>query len=129
MATIMNSMTYIQNSNFPTGVTSGTSAQTFTYPIQALASTAAIRLDFQTAVFDQPTAATGNCGSDTVTFTEAATSTTTALCGTLTGQHVYLDNNGMANVANTLTITIAENTNTNSNNNLMRTWKILVTIL
>lgn len=94
--------------------------QTFTYPIQALASTAAIRLDFQTGVFEQPTSGTGACGGDTVAIAQA--SGTITLCGVLTGQHVYLENSGTANMANMITITISSNT-------FSRTWRILVTIL
>jgi len=124
MATITNTMTYISNPGFPTQVTAGTAAQTFTYPIQALASTSQIRLDFQTGVFDQPTATTGVCGSDTVTYTQASTSSGGTLCGTLTGQHLYLENSGTANMANTLAISIST-----ANANVMRSWKILVTIL
>jgi len=121
-ATITNSMTWIQNPGFPSPVTSGASrtSKTFTYPIQALASTAAIRLDFQTGVFEQPTTATGACSNDKVDLAQA--SGTISLCGVLTGQHVYLENSGTANMANSLTITISSNT-------FSRTWRILVTIL
>jgi len=121
-ATITNTMTWIQNPGFPSPVTSGASrtSKTFTYPIQALASTAAIRLDFQTGVFEQPTSSTGKCDGDTVAIAQA--SGTITLCGVLTGQHVYLENSGTANMANSLTITISSNT-------FSRTWRILVTIL
>merc|ERR1711981_1162303 len=125
MATITNTMTYIQNPAFPTPVSAGTAAQTFTYPIAALATTAAIRLDFQTGVFEQPTATTGACGAgDNFAVTEAASGRTGLLCGTLTGQHIYLDNNGMAGMTNSITITVST-----TSTNLMRSWKILVTIL
>jgi len=124
MATITNDMTYVSNPGFPTPVTAGTATQTFTYPIQALATTAAIRLEFQTGVFTQPATGTGACSSDTITTTAAATGTTQTLtlCGTLTGQHLYLDNNGMANMANQLAISITTAT-------FSRSWKILVRIL
>jgi len=124
MATISNDMTYISNPQFPTPVTAGTATQTFTYPIQALATTAAVRLEFQTGVFNQPTASTGNCGSDTVQITDAAkgTTQTITLCGTLTGQHLYLDNNGMANMVNQIAISIDTAA-------FSRSWKILVRIL
>merc|ERR1712223_1223984 len=117
-------MTYISNPGNPTPVTAGTATQSFTYPIQALATTAAIWLEFQTGVFHQPTSSTGNCGSDTVTTMDAAKGTTQALtlCGTLTGQHLYLDNNGMANMANQIAISISTAT-------FSRSWKILVRIL
>merc|ERR1711981_416218 len=125
MATITNTMTYIQNPAFPTPVSAGTAARTFTYPITALATTAAIRLDFQTGVFEQPTATTGACGAgDNFAVTEAASGRTGLLCGTLTGQHIYLDNNGMAGMTNSITITVST-----TSTNLMRSWKILVTIL
>merc|ERR1712241_58009 len=55
---------------------------------------------------------------------QASTSSGGTLCGTLTGQHLYLENNGMANMANTLAISIST-----ANANVMRSWKILVTIL
>jgi len=124
METITNDMTYISNPGNPTPVTAGTATQSFTYPIQALATTAAIWLEFQTGVFHQPTSSTGNCGSDTVTTMDAAKGTTQALtlCGTLTGQHLYLDNNGMANMANQIAISISTAT-------FSRSWKILVRIL
>jgi len=124
MTTITNTMTYIENAG--TGVTAGTATQTFTYPIQALASTAAIRLDFQTGVFEQPTSTTGACGGDKVVITQASTGTSGAmnLCGVLTGQHVYLENSGTANMASSVAISISTATTPAT-----RSWKILVTIL
>ena len=49
------------------------------------------RLDFQTAVLEQPVSTTGLCtNKDTITLTQGANSLTgelPTLCGTLTGQH------------------------------------------
>merc|ERR1719148_658090 len=80
-----------------------------------------VRFDFESAtVFEGPAA--GVCGGDQDEITVGQTSTTigsfTNLCGTLTGQHIYVENDG-ANPAATLTIDTSDTP-------LARTWKILV---
>jgi len=124
MATISNTATYIQNPGHPNAVGgSGTvTASTHTYMISGGSSIEQIRLDFDTAVLTQPTAATGVCGGDTITLSQGSNTNTglSTLCGTLTGQHIYLDHGTTTASA----ITIATTTTTFS-----RTWKILVRLL
>jgi len=124
-ATIVNNMTYIQNPGFPSPHAANTAALNYQYSIQATESTSQIRLDFQTGVWQQPAIATGACGDDVVTTVEAsrpATATYT-LCGVLTGQHMYLENNNAANTANRITIALPISAVA------QRTWKILVRII
>merc|ERR1719148_70593 len=80
-----------------------------------------VRFDFESAtVFEGPAA--GVCGGDQDEITVGQTSTTigsfTNLCGVLSGQHIYVENDG-ANPAATLTIDTSDTP-------LARTWKILV---
>jgi len=124
-ATVVNNMTYLVNPGYPSAHAEVTTALNYQYSIQAKANTAAIRLDFHTGVFTQPVAATGACGNvDTVT-TETASATATGthtLCGVLTGQHIYLDNSGVANNLNRISIELGVSA-------VARTWKILVQII
>jgi len=118
---ITQNMTYIQNPGYPTPLAATTTATNYQYTFQAQSNTAAIRLDFSTTVLQQPTVASGACGTDILTTVEAsrpATATYT-LCGTLSGQHMYLENNGGANNLNSLTIALPIST-------FSRSWKILV---
>jgi len=101
MGTITNTATFIQSPGFPTPVGSArTTATTHTYMINGGAGIEQIRLDFQTAVLEQPVSTTGLCtGKDTITLTQGANSLTgelPTLCGTLTGQHIYLDHGSTA---------------------------------
>jgi len=120
-ATIVNNMTYIQNPGFPTPHVATTAALNYRYSLQAADNTAAIRLNFHTAVLQQPTAASGACDADIMTTTAASRPATAihTLCGTFSGQHMYLENNGAANTANTITFTLPIST-------FARSWKVLV---
>jgi len=125
MATISNTATYIQNPGAPNpvGATAPVTASTHTYMINGGTSIEQIRLDFQTAVLEQPTAATGLCtGTDTIALSQGSNTLTgfSTLCGTLTGQHIYLDHGTTAASG----ITIATSTTAFS-----RSWKILVRLL
>lgn len=87
--------TFLENVGYPTAVTGTavTCAQTVT---RCSSDICQVRLDFTDVVLTQPTAV-GVCAvTDAVTITPGATNALTtqrppALCGTLTGQHVYLD--------------------------------------
>jgi len=130
-------LTHIQNFGFPAAVGNAMVAQggtqtatTLMFPVTADASICQIRLDFVNAVFSPPTAANGGtigtcraaAGGDgdalTIATTPAQRFGFNQLCGTLTGQHLYIDT-ARANPG--LTLTIATGTNT-----FARTWKILV---
>jgi len=120
---ITNNVTYIQNEGFPTAVlgTGVVAAATLMFTVEGGANICQVRFDFESAtVFEQPVL--GVCGGDQDEITVGQTSTTigsfTNLCGTLTGQHIYVENDG-ANPAATLTIATSDTV-------LARTWKILV---
>jgi len=120
--TITNNVTYIQNEGFPTAVlgTGTVTAATRAFMVQGGANICQVRFDFESAtVFEQPTA--GACAGDTITVGQTSTTIGngfTNLCGTLTGQHLYVENDG-ANPAATLNVDTSATV-------LARTWKILV---
>lgn len=119
--TITNNVTYIQNEGFPTAVlgTGTVTAATRAFAVQGGENICQVRFDFESAtVFEQPT--TGSCDGDAITVGETTRtfSAFTNLCGTLTGQHIYVENDG-ANPAATLNVDTSATT-------FARTWKILV---
>jgi len=122
---ITNNMTYIQNDGFPTGVgaTGTVAAVNRAYSIQGGTDISQIRLDFETAVLTAP-AADGSC-TDAITVTSPSTTQMgfEALCGVLSGQHIYVENDGAAVNAvvniNTAATALAGG----------RSWKILVRML
>jgi len=119
--TITNNVTYIQNEGFPTAVlgTAPVTAATRAFAVQGGENICQVRFDFDTAVFAQPT--DGGCATDQITVTQT-TSTIgngfTNLCGTISGQHIYVENDG-ASPAVTLNIIT-------DNMAFARSWKILV---
>jgi len=119
--TITNNVTYIQSEGFPTAVlgTDPVTAATRAFAVQGGANICQVRFDFDTAVFTQPVG--GECTRDQITVTQTSTSIGngfTNLCGTISGQHIYVENDG-ANPAATLNI-VTDNTP------FARSWKILV---
>jgi len=128
---ITNNVTYIQNEGFPTAVlgTAPVAATPRAFTVQGGANICQVRFDFDTAVFAQsgvesavaPIVDGGSCITDQITVTQTSTAIGngfTNLCGVLTGQHIYVENDE-ANPAATLNI----NTGAVA---LARTWKILV---
>jgi len=119
---IKNNVTYIQNVGFPTAVlgTAPVTAATRAFTVKGGANICQVRFDFEAAtVFQGPTA--GACAGDAITVTQTSTTIGngfTNLCGTLSGQHIYVENDG-ANPAATLNIATSDTA-------LARTWKILV---
>lgn len=106
--TVTQNCSYIQNVNFPSAETA---TATCTYMVTKCSSEICqIRLDFVTAGLGQPTAATGACDGDNLVITPGVGSLAGAnpptLCGTLTGQHVYIDAGTGTNAA-TLALTTA----------------------
>jgi len=119
--TITNNVTYIQNEGFPTAVlgTGTVTAATRAFAVQGGENICQVRFDFESAtVFQQPT--TGSCDGDVITVgdTTRTIGAFTNLCGTLTGQHIYVENDG-ANPATTLNVDTSATT-------FARSWKILV---
>jgi len=141
---ITNNVTYVQSEGFPATILATTPAPAAVaraYTVQGGTNICQIRFDFDTAVFTAPAAGSvavpavtgppavaavpavngGNCADDTITVTQTSTSIGngfTNLCGVLSGQHVYVENDE-ANPAATLNI----NTGGTS---FARHWKILV---
>jgi len=122
-------MTYIQNDGFPSGVgsTGTVAAVQRAYRIEGAEGVQQIRLDFVNGVFKQPAAgaATGCTGLDVVSITSPSSTRigVGSLCGTLTGQHIYVHNDG-ANPAAIVNINTDATALTGG-----RTWKILVRMI
>jgi len=120
--TITNNVTYIQNEGFPTAVlgTGTVTAATRAFAVQGGENICQVRFDFEAAtVFEGPT--TGTCAGDAINVGQTTTTIGngfTNLCGTLSGQHIYVENDG-ANPAATLNVDTSATT-------FARTWKILV---
>merc|ERR1719238_478844 len=121
---ITNSLTYIQNENFPQSVGNpNTGAAAFMFPMISGTDVEQIRLDFETAVFQQPTMPAGVCNDGAGDFLQVTGPPTiqpflSGLCGTFSGQHMYIDSGRRATGA-TLTISLSAAA-------LDRSWKILV---
>jgi len=127
--TITTNLTYIQNTGYPTAVTTGTTATAFeaTYMINGGEGISQIRLDFAELVTDQPTAGTGLCAVDIITVSQSTNGATTGLpllCGTLTGQHVYIDHG--TTTASQISIGLNQGGTLTTNG---RSWKILVSLI
>merc|ERR1712193_571694 len=123
---VTNNLTYIQNAGYPTttGTSTTTASKTYTYTLAGGESICQIRQDFDDVELIQPTSAGGVCTATTADQLAATSSSTTllgvgSLCGTLTGQHLYIHNDGAATVS-TLTVTLGSATSG-------RKWKIKVT--
>jgi len=133
-----NDFTHIQNQGFPNAVGNaavaagaGQTATNLMFPIRGEPGCCSIRLDFVAGVFSQPTAANGGqpgacrgAGANGDSFTVATNPVQllgfNTLCGTLTGQHIYIETGPLpANPAATVNIITGTNT-------FARTWKILV---
>lgn len=123
--TISHNVTYLQNENFPTAITT---ALTCTYNIQGASDICQIRIDYDNLVIAQPAlvaaggVTVGQCGTDTLTVGITNGATTSPLCGTLSGQHMYFDTGRALGTAATVTITTVGTATS-------RTWKIKVRTL
>jgi len=137
-ANINTALTYIQSPDFPAAVTALNNAAnppgaiTRAFNIQGGANVCQVRFDFITGVVDAPLAAAagnnvaGDCATDVISVTTPARGANTAgigiraLCGTLTGQHLYVDVNSLTGGAMAATLNI--NTAATA---AARMWKIL----
>jgi len=137
-ANINTALTYIQSPDFPAAVTALNNAANppavinRAFNIQGGANVCQVRFDFITGVVDAPLAAAagnnvaGDCATDVISVTTPARGANTAgigipaLCGTLTGQHLYVDVNSLNGgaMAATLNINTAAAV-------AQRMWKIL----
>jgi hypothetical protein len=122
--TITQNCSYIDNPSYPTAyTTTGDCSYTVTRCQDDICQ---IRLDFFSTTLQQPNSADATAGVCTNTILDITGGTTSNsftnnppnLCGTLTGQHVYIDS-GRAETAATLKFTLA----TAASN----TWRIKVT--
>jgi len=137
-ANINTALTYIQSPDFPAAVTALNNAANppavinRAFNIQGGANVCQVRFDFITGVVDAPLAAAagnnvaGDCATDVISVTTPARGANTAgigipaLCGTLTGQHLYVDVNSLTGGAMAATLNI--NTAATA---AARMWKIL----
>jgi len=126
-ATISNNLTYITNEGFPNtvGGTAPVTAQNYQFPIAATSDIKSIRIDFDTGIFSPPTDLTGVCANDIIRVNSAGIGAAALgfdfLCGTLTGQHIYIPT-GHATAGNQLNI----ETNAAA---FTRSWKILIRLI
>jgi len=124
---VTESLTHIESEGFPTPVAALTAAPVTpvarAFPIMTDSSVCAVKFDFINVQLADPAAA-GTCG-DTLTVAtparnQAAGFVPGALCGVLTGQHMYVDVN---TAGGAMAATININTDNTAGN---RFWKILV---
>lgn len=119
--TISNNVTYLLNPGYPSSFTS--SSKTCTYTVSGGSSICQVRLDFDSAVFRQPSSPAGTCTSrDTVTVTSPAGISPPVVCGTFTGSHMYVET-GKETTAATISISISGTTS------FSRKWKIKVSTI
>jgi len=122
--TVTANCSYIQNVDFPSAEAA---SQTCTYMVTKCSSEICqIRLDFVTTGLGQPTTTTGVCtAGDNLVITPGAGSLAGAnpptLCGTLTGQHLYVDAGTGTNGATLALTTLATNAADGTKN-----WRIKV---
>jgi len=111
-SSISENCTYIENPGYPNGYT-GTIPGTCAYTVNRMQTDICqIRLDFTSMVMGNPDPTqTAACNGDGLVIAPGATNSVAqsmppTLCGTNTGQHVYIDA-GTATAAATLTFTLA----------------------
>merc|ERR1712241_301889 len=106
-ATITKNRTWVQNPGFSNTYTT-TSSKTFSYSVKPMnKKICQIRLDFQKFVTQISTK--GACTDSFVAKGPTNSNGLANLCGTLTGQHVYLEQ-GRSSTSATLTFTLATST-------------------
>merc|ERR1712165_631438 len=125
---VTESLTHIESEGFPTPVAALTAVPVTpvarAFPIMTDSSVCAVKFDFINVQLTDPTPATGAC-TDALTVATPARNQGAgfvpgALCGVLTGQHMYVDVN---TAGGAMAATININTDNNAGN---RFWKILV---
>jgi len=114
-ATVSNNCSYIQNPNYPSSESTGTSCSFSVSPLSA--DICQLRLDFDNFDITETSPADGTC-VDTFDVTSGSSRDYYALCGTLTGQHVYIET-GRKTSDQTLAFTIATTST-------VATWRVKV---
>merc|ERR1712241_161306 len=126
---ITNNVTYITSAGFPTAIGGTAPVTPLTgneFTVKQSSNICQVRLDFDTAILNAPDSTTFACPTgEGVEVSSPATTRTglPRLCGTLTGAHLYLDNDVSSSAA-AATISINHDTTAVS-----RSWKIKVSIL
>jgi len=123
---VFHNTTYIRNTEFPStfGAAAPVTAANRAFQIMGGPDIKQVRIDFDTAVFTQPALASGDCANDVISVTGSSRANNLGfneLCGTLSGQHIYID-------AAQPTTAAVLNINTDATV-FGRTWKLLVTTL
>ena len=113
-ATVTNNCTYIQNPAYPSSESSGSCS----FSVQPLNSDICqLRLDFDNFDLTETSPVVGSC-VDTFDVTSGSSRDYFSLCGTLTGQHMYMET-GRKTTDQTLSFTIATTST-------VATWRIKV---
>merc|ERR1712141_488831 len=106
-STVSQNCSYVENPGYPTGL--ATATPSCQYMVTRCSSDICqVRLDFKDFVLGQPAVATGLCTDGLVVALGAGTAAREEpprLCGTNTGEHIYIDAGRSANNAATLTFT------------------------
>lgn len=132
--TITNNRTRLRNAEFP-AVAAAVTLQTIVYTLQKMSSDICqIRLDFDTFVIAGPAntletilgltwAGQTHCINDFLTFVQTGGALVPHMCGSLTGEHIYLDLGADATDTSVMTITTAP-TATITPANAARVWDV-----
>lgn len=99
-ATVQQNRTYLRNSEYP-NVKAATAAETIAYTMQKMTSDICqIRLDFNAFVIAGPantkenvpgTTSTSHCNADQMTLVQTGGDEMPIICGSITGEHLYVD--------------------------------------
>jgi len=117
--TISNNGTYIQNTGYPSSISTGGIDCTYTF--MSTTNVCQIRLDFDSATLADPSTTSGSigkCSTDSLTVTSPSSYYITPLCGAIAGTHMYVET-ARATSAGTIKISTSSSDTTTS-----RSWKI-----
>lgn len=109
-SSVSKNASYIDNPSYPSAYTTTGSCS---YTVKACSTDICqVRLDFFKVVLQQPKSTKGSCTNTYATITPGASGVTKfnnapILCGTLTGQHLYIDSGRSSSTAATLKITLS----------------------
>jgi len=119
--TVSQNCSYFTNAGYPTTV--NTASTTCTYSITTGTDICQLRLDLDSFITATNDAAAGTCGTagDTVTITSPSGREPPVVCGTLTGEHIYVETGTLSPT----TVAIATGTGTTVN----RSWKVKVSMI
>jgi len=115
-STVSENCTYVQNPSYPSSYTTTGACDYSVTPLSA--DICQIRLDFDNLDITETAPADGTC-VDSLSFTSGSDRVYPTLCGTLTGQHMYMET-GRKTSSQKVSITIAATGST------VATWRIKV---